>query len=107
MGAVKWFNDDKGFGFIGPDGGGPDVFVHFTNIHGAGHRSLPAGARVAFEVQESRKKKGKMEAVDVRVVEENKEAAPAPKAKSASKGGSTSTSRSSKPGARVNGSPPH
>jgi CspA family cold shock protein len=49
-GTVKWFKADKGFGFIAPDGGGKDVFVHFSGIQGSGYRSLEQGARVEFEV---------------------------------------------------------
>ena len=49
-GTVKWFKADKGFGFITPDGGGKDVFVHFSAIQGTGYRSLEEGGRVEFEV---------------------------------------------------------
>ena len=48
-GTVKWFSDEKGFGFITPDGGGRDLFVHFSGITGDGYRSLSEGAKVAFE----------------------------------------------------------
>ena len=48
-GTVKWFSDEKGFGFITPDGGGRDLFVHFSGISGDGYRSLPEGAKVSFE----------------------------------------------------------
>ena len=48
-GTVKWFSDEKGFGFITPDGGGRDLFVHFSGIAGDGYRSLPEGAKVSFE----------------------------------------------------------
>ena len=50
-GTVKWFNDDKGFGFITPDEGGKDLFVHHTGIEGQGFRSLTEGARVSFEAE--------------------------------------------------------
>ncbi|HEX8119706.1 MAG TPA: cold-shock protein [Solirubrobacteraceae bacterium] len=50
-GTVKWFNDDKGFGFITPDEGGKDLFVHHTGINGQGFRSLSEGARVSFEAE--------------------------------------------------------
>ena len=49
MGTVKWFSDEKGFGFITPDDGGRDLFVHFTGIGGDGYRSLPEGAKVSYE----------------------------------------------------------
>jgi CspA family cold shock protein len=50
QGTVKWFNGDKGFGFIAPDGGAPDVFVHFSAIVGSGYRNLEEGQRVEFDV---------------------------------------------------------
>ncbi|HWT22436.1 MAG TPA: cold-shock protein [Solirubrobacteraceae bacterium] len=48
-GTVKWFSDDKGFGFITPDEGGRDLFVHFTGIIGDGYRSLAEGAKVTYD----------------------------------------------------------
>jgi CspA family cold shock protein len=48
-GTVKWFSDDKGFGFITPDEGGRDLFVHYTGISGDGYRSLAEGTKVQFE----------------------------------------------------------
>src|SRR5581483_9765957 len=48
-GTVKWFSDDKGFGFITPDDGGRDLFVHFTGIVGDGYRSLSEGVKVSYE----------------------------------------------------------
>lgn len=55
QGTVKWFNSDKGFGFIAPDGDGPDIFVHFTAITGSGYRSLEENQRVEFDVEEGKK----------------------------------------------------
>jgi CspA family cold shock protein len=54
-GKVKWFNDAKGFGFIAPDDGGNDLFVHHSNISANGFRTLAEGAAVEFEAQEGRK----------------------------------------------------
>jgi CspA family cold shock protein len=48
-GTVKWFNSDKGFGFITPDDGTSDVFVHFSSIEGSGYRELREGQKVDFE----------------------------------------------------------
>jgi cold shock protein len=48
-GTVKWFNDAKGFGFIAPDDGGPDVFAHFSAVQMDGFRTLKEGGRVSFE----------------------------------------------------------
>ena len=55
QGTVKWFNAEKGFGFIAVDGGGADVFVHFSAIQADGYRSLDEGQRVEFEVREGAK----------------------------------------------------
>jgi cold shock protein len=55
QGTVKWFNAEKGFGFIAQDGGGPDVFVHFTAIDTQGYRSLDENQRVEFEVTKGQK----------------------------------------------------
>ncbi|WP_312847820.1 cold-shock protein [Streptomyces sp. WAC06614] len=54
-GSVKWFNAEKGFGFIQQDAGGPDVFVHFTSIRAEGFRSLDEGQRVEFDVVQGQK----------------------------------------------------
>ena len=51
-GTVKWFSDDKGFGFITPDSGGRDLFVHFTGIVGDGYRSLTEGAKVSYDEEQ-------------------------------------------------------
>ncbi|WP_227982789.1 cold-shock protein [Nocardia spumae] len=55
QGSVKWFNGEKGFGFIAQDGGGPDVFVHYSEISGSGFKSLDEGQRVEFEVTQGQK----------------------------------------------------
>jgi CspA family cold shock protein len=54
-GTVKWFNGEKGFGFITQDGGGPDVFVHFSAIAGEGFRNLEEGQKVEFDVTQGPK----------------------------------------------------
>ena len=55
QGTVKWFNQDKGYGFITPDGENEDLFVHFTGIAGEGFRTLEEGDRVSFEVTRGKK----------------------------------------------------
>ena len=55
QGTVKWFIGDKGFGFISPDDGAKDLFVHYSEIQGSGHRSLEENQRVQFEVEQGTK----------------------------------------------------
>ncbi|MDT3445562.1 MULTISPECIES: cold-shock protein [Pseudofrankia] len=55
QGTVKWFNAEKGFGFISVDGGGPDVFVHFSAIMSDGYKSLDEGQNVQFEIVQGQK----------------------------------------------------
>jgi cold shock protein len=55
QGTVKWFNDDKGYGFISPDEGGEDVFVHHSGIVGNGFKSLEEGNKVSYEATQGRK----------------------------------------------------
>jgi CspA family cold shock protein len=54
-GIVKWFNGDKGYGFITQDNGGPDAFVHFRAIVSEGFKSLEEGQKVAFEIEQGQK----------------------------------------------------
>lgn len=54
-GIVKWFSDDKGYGFITPDRGGKDLFAHFKEIEGDGHKTLAEGQRVEYEVTQGQK----------------------------------------------------
>jgi CspA family cold shock protein len=54
-GTVKWFNDDKGYGFVAPDDGSKDVFVHHSAISGEGFKSLAEGAKVEYEVEQGPK----------------------------------------------------
>jgi cold shock protein len=55
QGTVKWFNSEKGYGFITQDGGGPDVFAHFSAIEATGYRSLEENQRVEFEITQGPK----------------------------------------------------
>ena len=55
QGTVKWFNAEKGFGFIAQDGGGEDVFVHFSAIQSGGYKSLDEGQQVEFDVTQGQK----------------------------------------------------
>lgn len=65
-GTVKWFNPDKGFGFIQPDNGGPDAFVHISAVERAGLRGLREGEKVSYELLADRKS-GKMSADNLKV----------------------------------------
>jgi CspA family cold shock protein len=64
-GTVKWFNAEKGYGFIAPDAGGDDVFVHFSAIQSTGYRSLEEGQKVEFEITQGQKGDA---AADVKVI---------------------------------------
>ena len=55
QGTVKWFNEDKGFGFISPDEGGDDLFVHHTGIAGSGFKTLGEGEKVTYDATQGRK----------------------------------------------------
>ena len=55
QGTVKWFNSEKGYGFIAQEGDGPDVFVHYSEIQGKGFRTLEENQRVEFEVKQGQK----------------------------------------------------
>lgn len=67
-GSVKWFDDQKGFGFIKPDNGGKDLFVHHSDIDQTGHKTLAEGQKVEFEVVSGQKGP---KAVGVRVADED------------------------------------
>ena len=55
QGTVKWFSDEKGFGFISPDEGSEDLFIHHTGIAGSGFKSLEEGAKVSYEATQGKK----------------------------------------------------
>jgi CspA family cold shock protein len=65
-GTVKWFNGQKGFGFIAPDDGGQDVFVHISAVERAGLEGLAEGQKISYEIQVDRKR-GKSSAENLRV----------------------------------------
>ena len=69
QGTVKWFNSEKGFGFISNDNGGEDVFVHFSAIEGEGFKTLQEGQKVTFDTENDPKNGGKLRAVNVHVAE--------------------------------------
>lgn len=68
-GTVKWFNPDKGYGFLADDEGGDDVFVHFSAIIADGFKTLNEGQKVTFDVEPDPKNTDKLRAVNVKVVE--------------------------------------
>lgn len=65
-GTVKWFNSDKGFGFLTNDNGGEDVFVHFSAIVSDGFKTLEEGQKVTFDTEQDPKNNRKLRAVNVR-----------------------------------------
>jgi len=69
IGTVKFFNETKGYGFIAPDGGGNDAFVHMTAVERAGMRTLRENQRVSYDLQQDNR--GKMSAVNLQAAEES------------------------------------
>jgi len=69
QGTVKWFNAEKGYGFISNDNGGDDVFVHFSAIQQDGYKTLKEGQKVTFETEADPKNPAKLRAINVVVVE--------------------------------------
>jgi len=67
-GTVKFFNENKGYGFIAPDGGGNDAFVHISAVENSGMRTLRENQRVSFELQQDRR--GKMAAVNLKAADD-------------------------------------
>lgn len=65
-GTVKWFNDAKGFGFITPDGGGEDLFAHFSAIQASGFKTLKEGQKVSFDITDGNK--GKKQASNIQTL---------------------------------------
>ena len=74
IGTVKFFNEDKGYGFIQPDGGGNDAFVHMTAVERAGMRSLRENQRVSYDLQQDNR--GKLSAVNLQAAEESTRTTP-------------------------------
>ena len=69
QGTVKWFNDDKGYGFINPDNDNNDIFVHVRDLKQSGINSLCEGQRVSFDAKDSEKQAGKKVATNINIVE--------------------------------------
>ena len=69
QGTVKWFNPEKGFGFIANNEGGDDVFVHFSAIQAEGFKTLNEGQKVSFDIEADPKNPAKMRAANVVVIE--------------------------------------
>jgi CspA family cold shock protein len=72
IGTVKFFNENKGYGFIQPEGGGPDAFVHITAVERAGMRSLRQDQRISYELEQDRR--GKTSAVNLKPADETAQA---------------------------------
>lgn len=68
-GTVKWFNNDKGYGFIANDEGGEDIFVHFSTINCDGFKTLKEGQKVTFEIEDDPKAANKKRAANVQIVD--------------------------------------
>ncbi len=66
-GTVKWFNSEKGFGFISNDNGGDDIFVHFSAIQADGYKALDEGQKVTFDIEADPKNSSKLRAANVRM----------------------------------------
>jgi CspA family cold shock protein len=69
IGTVKFFNENKGYGFIAPDGGGNDAFVHISAVERAGMRTLRENQRVGYDMEQDRR--GKMAAINLRAAEDS------------------------------------
>jgi CspA family cold shock protein len=80
-GTVKFFNENKGYGFIAPDGGGNDAFVHITAVERSGMRTLRENQRVSYELEQDRR--GKMAATNLQAAEESTQSQPTDQAESA------------------------